>query len=114
MRFNCDCESNKDLLEMINEIHNDDDKHGVNWEVGARLWVSNLTETIMIEYQIMTERGKRNMESPDEPDWFTAYLVRNEEDDSTDREIDTIGVGEFTKLQELEDVMNKYANSLMQ
>ena len=114
MRFDCNCKTDEDLREMIKEIHEDDGEIGWNWDVGARLWLSDMDETIMVEYQIMSARGKRNFDSPDESDWFTAYLVDNENDDRPDREVDTIDVGNFNTLQELKDAMDKYANDLFQ
>ena len=63
MRFDCNCKTDENLREMISEIHKED-WPGFNWEVGARLWLSNAEETIMVEYQIMREFGRKEFESP--------------------------------------------------
>lgn len=111
MRFDCNCKTDENLREMISEIHKED-WPGFNWEVGARLWLSNAEETIMVEYQIMREFGRKEFESPEEPDWFTAYLVKEEGDTDCSNEIDTICVGNFETLLELQDAMDEFANDL--
>ena len=111
MKFECNCKTDNDLKEMVKNIHDIDSC--VNWEVGARFWLSNMDETIMIEYQIMTQYGKQIFESPNEPDWFTAYLVEDETDNNCKNEIDSKPVKTFTSLEELQDAMDQFANNLM-
>ena len=111
MKFECECKTDNEFRQMVEQIHGINGKDAHNWEVGATFWITTMNETLMVEYQITTAHGRED--DPNEPDWFSAYRVENEEDDDADNEIATMPVGSFDSMTELKDAMVAYANSFV-
>lgn len=112
MRFECHCETELDFKEMIDKIH--EEKSGVNFEVGARLWQTSPDggKTIMVEYQVTTKECKELVENDDEPDWLTAYAVDDEQDDDCSEEIFTETIETNIKLTGLNSAMAEFAEKV--
>ena len=108
MRFECNCTNEAEFRKMVVECRNED--CGFNFEVGARLWYTPEGEdfTIMVEYQIVTETCRKMFEEDDEPDWFTAYYVDDENDYDCSEEIWTEAIENFT-LVGLQNAMLDFA-----
>ena len=108
MKFTCNCKTEKDFEEMLYGIHTTET--GCNFEVGARLWFTpeGWNKSIMVEFQITTKDCKDLLENEDEPDWFTAYEVDDENDTDVSLEIFTEAVEDF-KLAALENEMLDFA-----
>ena len=97
MRFECNCTNEVEFRQMVEECHKAE--CGFNFEIGARLWYTPEGEdfSIMVEYQITTETCKKNFyEDEDEPDWFVAYYVDDENDDDCSAEIWSEAIEDFT------------------
>lgn len=109
VKFDCNCTNEEEFKQMLDEIHNEE--WGTNFEVGARLWYT-LTEsnkTIMIEYQIATKDCRELVENDNEPDWFVAYEVKDENDDDCSKEIFEGETMSNIKFAELENLMLDFA-----
>lgn len=98
MRFECNCANEVEFRKMITECRSED--CGWNFEIGARLWYTPEGEdfSIMVEYQITTETCRKLTEEDDEPDWFTAYYVDDENDNDCSAEIWSEAIEDFTLI----------------
>lgn len=112
MRFECNCETELDFEAMVNEVH--EEKAGVNFEVGARLWQTSpkTGKTIMVEYQVVTKECKELVENDDEPDWFTAYAVDDEKSYDCSDEIFTETIEANINLDNLKAAMIAFADKV--
>ena len=111
MKFSCNCKNETEFSRMVDEVHNKE--CGTSFEVGARLWYTpdRFDKTIMVEYQITTSDCKELLENEDEPDWFTAYEVNDDNDNDVTYEIFTETI-EDIKLTGLENSMLNFAKSV--
>lgn len=107
MKFECNCKTEETFRQMVDETHK---SYGFDFEVGARLWYTpnGWNTSIMIEFQISTQSRRDALDSEDEPDWFTAYEVGDENDTDVSMEIFTEAVEDF-KLAALKDEMLDFA-----
>lgn len=104
-KFECNCNNEAEFAEMVNEVRNE--KWGTNFEVGARLWWTpdDFNKSIMVEYHIATKDCRELTGEDDEPDWFTAYEVNNEDDDDCSNEIFSDTISNDIKLRDLANAM---------
>ena len=114
MKFECCCKTDSGLKAIIDDIHSE--KCGTNFEVCARLWYSSeyFGKTIMVEYQVTTQECRELTENEDEPDWFTAYEVDDEEDDDCSDEIFTATTDNYADIRSLEEAMGDFAKEVFQ
>jgi hypothetical protein len=122
MKFECNCTTAAAYNKMRNEIHNYHSNNDcVDFEVGARVWVTVEDITVMVEHLIATATPIEILEDEDEDeisDCFTCYLVKNENDNSVDKEITTIIVDkdiDFSNLStEMADSAKKVIDYIIQ
>lgn len=114
MKFDCNCKNDMEFVQMVNDVH--DEKCGVNFEVGARLWYTpeGFDKSIMVEYQITTRECKEMLENDDEPDWLTAYEVDDENDDDCSEEIFIEAIESNFKLRGIKESMEDFAKSVFE
>ena len=108
MRFECNCKNETEFRTMVEYCRKE--AIGWNFEVGARLWWTpdGCDFTIMVEYQITTESCRQLLENDDEPDWFTAYEVGDEDDDDCSVEVWSEAIEDYT-LNGLQNAMLEFA-----
>lgn len=111
MRFECNCTNEVEFRQMVEECRKED--CGSNFEVGARLWytLEGADFAIMVEYQITTETCRKLLKEDDEPDWFTAYCVDDENDCDCSSEVWTEAIEDFTLIG-LQNAMSDFAKRI--
>ena len=112
MRFECNQNTNEEYRVLIDAIHEEDDQYSMNWEIVSRMWITKENETIMIEHQVMTTKGKKTLESFNEPDWLGAYIVDDENDDDCSHPIDMTAISPDVSLEHAKIEMENFANKL--
>ena len=97
---------------MVDELHKI--KSGYNFEIGARLWHTpdGIDKTIMVEYQVATQDCRDITENEDEPDWFTAYEVDDEQDYDCSDEIFTETADNHISVCGLREAMLDFAKNV--
>lgn len=112
MRFECSSTTVSEYNTMLNAIHASE--NGTFFEVAARLWYTtpDSHRTVMVEYQITTREGRKMAENPKEPDYLTAYEVKNEQDDSVSHELCSNETAGYLPFFNLREIMLNYAQSL--
>lgn len=114
LRFECNCKTDAELAEMLNEAHKAE--NGFNFEIGARLWYTpeGLDKTIMVEYDMTTQECRDLVENQDEPDWFTAYEVDDEQDYDCSAEIFTETTDDYISVSDLKKAMTDFAKRVFE
>lgn len=116
MKFECTVNTDDEFMALVKSLH-EDEETGFNWEVVSFLWASDETETVRVEYQVITAAGLKNFEmtGPSFCDRFTAYIAKNEEDYDPDNEVDYIDVGreDFSDREQLKNAMFEYAKKVL-
>ena len=114
MRFECNCTKDRLLVKMLNEVHSA--KTGWNFEIRARLWYTadGSDKTIMVEHQIATQDCRDITENPDEPDWFTAYEVDDENDYDCSKELFTEPCDNYISVSGLKNEMCEFAQRVFE
>ena len=109
IKFECNCDNQMEFETMLNTVHNA--ITGFNFEVGARLWytLDGLNKAIMVEYQMTTKDCRELVENDNEPDWFVAYEVKDEDDYDCSKEIFIEAAEENIIFAELENAMLDFA-----
>lgn len=111
-RFECNCKTDAELAEMLDEAHKAE--NGFNYEIGARLWYTpeGLDKTIMVEFDMTTQDCRDLVENQDEPDWFTAYEVDDEQDYDCSDEIFTETADNYISISGLKEAMADFARNV--
>ena len=109
LKFECNCKSEDEFAELMKGIH--EGESGYNFEIAARLWYKpdGIEDAIMVELQVTTKDCRELVENDDEPDWLTAYKVKNECDYNCSGEIGMSESLEDVKFSDLKDTMLDFA-----
>lgn len=112
MKFECNPTTTAEYNTMLNGIHAAE--NGTFFEVAARLWYTtpDSRRTVMVEYQITTREGRKMVDNPKEPDYFTAYEVTSEQDDNVSHELCSDATAEYLPFFNLREIMLNYAQSV--
>lgn len=104
MRFepNYDFESEEEFRNLINDIRFWDD--GWNWEQSCRMGYTENGKTVMVEHDVSTLTNTKVVDG-ETSDWLTVYLVTNENDYDTSKEIWTEEIDKNITLEELKSKM---------
>ncbi len=113
MKFECNCKNEEQFREMVDELH--EAKTGFNFEIGARLWFSQDDKTVMVEYDVATQDCKELLDDDEsEPDYLSAYWVKDENDYDCSCEVDTVSIDTDISLTDLNKEMLDYAKEVLQ
>ena len=101
MKFDCCLKNNRTFAEDCEKIRNAET--GYNYEVVARLWFKpdDAEVVVMVEYQIATKDCRNLTGEKDEPDWFAAYLVKDEDDSDCSHEVNNATAGRYASIESL-------------
>ena len=110
MRFepNYNFKTEEEFRDLVKDIRTWDD--GFNFEQSCRLWYTENGETVMVEHDVATLTDIKLM-NEESSDWLTVYLVSNEKDYDTSKEIETDGIDTNITLAELKEKMISIAKS---
>ena len=113
MKFECNCTSPESLRELWENTRSE--HTGFAFEVAARLWYTpdGWNRSILVEYQITTASGREMAENPEEPDYFTAYEVENENDMGCSIEIASIGIDNHVSFDNLVSQMMDFVKEIV-